>query len=88
MSLTEEYLTIAEAAAPLKVSAKRVQNMMAEGLFKQDEHFFRRPGMRPRFKRSALVAWIECKEEKQPETIPLSKGVVLRIPSNGLRSNS
>lgn len=88
MILSEEYLTIAEAAAVLKVSAKRVQNMMAAGLFKKDEHFFRRSGMRPRFKRSALVAWIECKDEKRTETIPLSRGVVLRIPSNGLCSNS
>jgi hypothetical protein len=84
----EEYLTIAEVAAVLKVSPKRVQNMMAAGVFRQDEHFFRPPSMRPRFKRSALTAWIERKEEKQPEVIPLSKGVVLRIPNNGMRRNS
>jgi hypothetical protein len=68
----------------LKVSPKRVQNMMAAGLFKQGEHFFRPPGMRPRFKRSALVAWIERMEEKTPQIIPLKKGTVLRIPNNGL----
>lgn len=84
---SEEYLTVREVAALLKVSPKRVQNMMAAGVFKQGEHFFRPPAMRPRFKRSALTAWIERKDEKA-QIIPLKKGTVLKIPNNGMRSNS
>lgn len=83
----DEYLTIAEAAALLKVSPKRLRNLMCTGVLKLGEHFFRPPGLGARFKRSALMAWIERKEEKQPKVIPLSKGVVLRIP-NGLQRHS
>jgi hypothetical protein len=85
--LPEEYLTVKEVAALLKVSPKRIQNMMAAGVFKQGEHFFRPPAMRPRFKKTALTAWIEQKEEKQTVVIQLKKGSTLRIP-NGLRSNN
>jgi hypothetical protein len=59
---------------------------MCAGAFKQGEHFFRPPGLGARFKRSALMAWIERKEEKHAEIIPLSKGVVLKLP-HGLRSH-
>ena len=81
--MSEEYLTIAEVAGLLKISEKRVQNMMSGGIFKQGEHFFRPRGLRPRFKRSALVNWIEQKDRDSSRVIPLSKGVVLKIPSNG-----
>jgi Helix-turn-helix domain len=87
MNVAEEYLTIKETAALLKVSAKRVRNLMCAGAFKQGEHFFRPPGLGARFKRSALLAWIESKEEKDSDTIHLKKGLVLRIP-HGMRSNS
>lgn len=83
----EEYLTIAETAALLKVSAKRVRNLMCGGVFKQGEHFFRPPALGARFKRSALMAWIESKDQKHADIIPLSKGTVLRLPNHGLRSN-
>jgi hypothetical protein len=84
---SEEYLTIAETAALLKVSPKRVRNLMCAGTFKLGEHFFRPRGLGARFKRSALMAWIEHKEDKPPEVIPLSKGVVLKIP-HGLQRHS
>jgi excisionase family DNA binding protein len=84
----EEYLTIAETAALLKVSRKRVQNLMCEGVLKQGEHFFRPPGLGARFKRSALMAWIERTNESAAETITLKRGCVLKLPSaqkaNGL----
>jgi excisionase family DNA binding protein len=83
----EEYLTIKEAAELLKVSPKRVRNLMCEGVLKEDLHFFRPPRLGTRFKRSALIAWIERKEGKQPETIPLSKGVVLKLPHYGLQGH-
>jgi len=85
--MTDEYLTIDEVAAMLKITTKRVQNMMCSGIFQQGEHFFRPRGLRPRFKRSALVAWIEEKSERQSVSVPLKKGLVLKIPY-GMRSHS
>ena len=41
----EEYLTIAETAALLKVGAKRVRNLMCCDVFKQGEHFFGPPAL-------------------------------------------
>jgi hypothetical protein len=81
----QPYLTIAETAALLKISAKRVRNLMCMGVFQQGVHFFRPPALGARFKRSTLMDWIERKEEKKPEVIPLSKGTVLKIPHNGLQ---
>jgi len=84
----DEYLTITEVAAFLKVSPKRVRNLMCAGAFIQGEHFFRPPGLGARFKRSALIAWIEHKEERPSQVIPLKKGTVLKIPANGLHGNN
>jgi hypothetical protein len=84
----EEYLTIKEVAVLLKVSPKRVRNLMCSRVLLEGVHFFRPPGLAARFKRSAVVAWIEGKQEQAPEIIPLKKGSVLRIPSNGLQSHN
>ena len=55
----DEYLTIAEVAARLKLSAKTVRNKIAAGVFREGVHFFRPAGLGPRFKWSAVVAWLE-----------------------------
>jgi hypothetical protein len=84
---TEEYLTIRETAAKIKVSPKGVRILMCEGILKVGVHFFRPTGLGPPFRLSALEAWIEGKQERQ-EAIPLKKGCVLRLPgaqrANGL----
>ncbi len=54
-----EYLTVADAAELLCVSPKRVRNLMSAGMLRRGEHWFSPVGLGPRFKRSALVAWIE-----------------------------
>jgi hypothetical protein len=59
----EEYLTIAELAHRLKIKPKTVQNKMASGVFRQGVHYFRPPGMGPRFKWSAVVSWVEHRHE-------------------------
>lgn len=79
--MIDEYLTIAEVAALLKVSAKRVRNLMCSGVLKQGQHFFRPPGLGARFKRTAVMDWIEGKQKHEPDVIPLKKGCVLRLPS-------
>ena len=70
----EEYLTIAELAVRLKLSTKSIRNKMASGDFRLGVHYFRPKGMAPRFKWSAIVAWIERGDIE----IPMARGYALR----------
>ena len=84
-----EYLTIKEAAALLKVSPKRVRNLMCAGVFKQGVHFFRPARLGARFKQSALTQYIEGTDKPQDSNvIELKKGCVLRIPTAERIANS
>ena len=38
--MMEEYLTIAEVAARLKIKPKTIKNKMAAGIFRRGVHFF------------------------------------------------
>src|SRR5215831_1917593 len=58
----EEYLTIAEVAARLKVTPKTVRNKMASGVFRKGQHYVRPKGLGTRFKWGAVVAWLEQEE--------------------------
>ena len=77
MSL-EEYLTIAEVAVRLKVTPKTVKNKMAAGIFTKGIHYFSPAGLSPRFKWSALVAWLEgagdSLTQKDEDSIPMARG--------------
>ena len=78
----EQYLTIAEVAAQLKVSPKRVRNLMCAGVFNQSVHFFRPTGLGARFKQSALTQYIEGNHKTEDvNVVELKKGSVLRIPN-------
>ena len=80
--MSEQYLTIAEVAAQLKVSPKRVRNLMCAGVFKQGVHFFRPARLGARFKQSALTQYIEGTDKPQDSNvIELKKGSVLHIPT-------
>ncbi len=59
---SEEYLTINEVAARLKVSPKTIRNKMASGTFRKGVHYFSPKGLRPRFKWSVVQAWLEEKD--------------------------
>ena len=77
----EEYLTIAELAARLKVKPKTIRNKMAAGLFTEGVHYFRRPGLGARFKWSAVVQWIESggtQHVEDGDSIPMARGYKLR----------
>jgi hypothetical protein len=67
----DEYLTVAEVAAILKVSSKRVRNLMSCGVFCPGQHFFRRRGIRPRFLRSRVDAWLRDSSGVSEERIPM-----------------
>lgn len=58
----QEFLTIEEAAAIARVSAKRFRNLMAEGVLREGVHFTRPTGLRPRVLRSALLSWLQGEE--------------------------
>ena len=81
--MIEEYLTIAEVAALCKVKPDTVKDRMKRGIYKLNVHFFRPNGSRPRFKKSALIAWLEGDEVKASENvierqpIPMKRGYIL-----------
>ena len=79
--LPEEYLTISEVALRLKLKEKTVQNKMASGVFRRGVHYFSPPGMRPRFKWTAVVVWMEQEQQKTPQTrtdsIRMARGYLL-----------
>jgi Helix-turn-helix domain len=79
-AMPEEYLTIAEAAARLKVAPKTLRNKMASGVFHKGVHYIRPKGLGTRFKWGAVVAWLE--QEEAPltaeDSIPMARGYLLR----------
>jgi hypothetical protein len=87
--MTEEYLTIEELSARLKIKPKTVKNKMASGIFRKGTHFFSPPGLGPRFKWSAVVAWLEEPEaitaQAEPDSIPMARGYRL---GNGNKQHS
>ena len=80
----DEYLTIAEVATRLKLTAKTIKNKMASGAFRLGVHYFRPPGMQARFKWSAVVTWLEQGQEPTTESdsIPMPRSYRLRKPCN------
>jgi hypothetical protein len=74
----EEYLTIAELAARLKIKPKTVRNKITAGIFQRGVHFFSPQGLGPRFKWSAMVEWLEGREKATvtptDDSIPMARG--------------
>ena len=79
--MVEEYLTITELAARLKLKPKTVRNKIHAGIFKNGVHYFNPSGMGPRFKWSAIVAWLEHREtgaaNNGSTAIPMARGYFL-----------
>jgi hypothetical protein len=84
MNHGEEYLTISEVAARLKVTPKTVRNKMASGVFRKGVHYFSPLSMGPRFKWSAVVSWLEQAQKETPDEaldgIPMARGYRLGEP--------
>ena len=64
---------MAEVAAILKVSPKRVRNMMSSGPFRPGDHFLRRRGIGPRFLRTRVDAWLRGNDGVSGELIPMAR---------------
>lgn len=69
----DELLTVAEVAALLKVSSKRVRNLMSGGTFQVGRHFLRPSGLGPRFLKSRLEAWLRGSDASVEDSIPMSR---------------
>jgi hypothetical protein len=59
---------------------------MGSGIFKKGVHYFSPPGLGPRFKWSAIVAWLEETqkpevEEDSSDSIPMPRSYRLREPA-------
>lgn len=76
--MAEEYLTIAELSARLKLKPKTIKNKMGAGVFRKGVHYFSPSGLGPRFKWSAVVAWLEQEHAGDSqdiyEAIPMARG--------------
>jgi hypothetical protein len=85
MDRTDEYLTIAEVAARLKVKPKTIKNKMGAGIFRKGTHYFSPQGLGPRFKWSAVVSWLEKQAPATVEAldqIPMARGYALGMTRN------
>ncbi len=74
----EEYLTIDELGSRLKLKPKTIKNKMVAGVFVKGIHYFKPPGLSPRW--SVVVAWLEAGEQGQAKAtdngdgIPMARG--------------
>lgn len=89
----DEYLSVAETASRVRLSVKRVYNLMSAGVLKEGYHFFRPTGIGPRFKWSRVVEWLEGREATEADDagakrdrcrVDLSLIPALRNKGNGL----
>ena len=89
--MSEEYLTIAEVAERLKIKPKTIKNKMATGIFKRGVHYFSPAGLGPRFKWSAVVAWLEQSEQaatgSNSVSIPMARGYLMGVTKNNSESS-
>ena len=78
-TVTEEYLTTAEAAEFLRYAQKTLRNKIASGIFREGVHFIHKQGCHKRWRKSALVSWLEGSEPAgAADEIPLAGDTVRR----------
>ena len=85
--MTEEYLTIEELSARLKIKPKTIKNKMTSGIFRKGIHYFSPTGLGPRFKWSAVQAWLEGSDGRPSNGIPMRKGYALNTSTSDLWKN-
>jgi hypothetical protein len=81
----KEYLSIEELGEQLHLSPKTIRNKMARGVFRKGIHYFSPNGIGPRFKWSAVVAWLEGTEPagtKKKGLIPMARGYYMDEPGS------
>jgi hypothetical protein len=85
--MTEEYLTIEELSARLKIKPKTIKNKMAAGIFMKGQHYYSPKGIGPRFKWSAVQAWLEGSDSQPASEIPMRRGYNLNTSGSELWKN-
>jgi hypothetical protein len=80
----EEYLTIEELSARLKIKPKTIKNKMAAGIFLKGQHYFSPKGIGPRFKWSAVQAWLEGSDSEPRGGILMRRGYRLKTTISDL----
>lgn len=75
------YLTDAELAPKLTWSPKTLESKVRAGVFIKGVHYFQPPGMRRRWKWSAVVEWLEgCGDQRVDDSsIPLASPAEGRV---------
>lgn len=63
---TAEWMTPRDVRAWFKLSDRTIRRHMRDGTWRQGEHWFRHKGGRPRFRRSALEAWVRAQDQPVP----------------------
>jgi excisionase family DNA binding protein len=81
--MSDEYLTISEAAHVLRVKPKTLRNKIARGLFVEGVHFIRRRGLGLRFKRDGLARWLETADVEEVEVFALAQPGGRAVENNG-----
>jgi hypothetical protein len=82
--VTREYLTVAELADLLSLKPKTVRNRMHDGTWRRGEHWFHPPGIAPRFRWSAIRAWLES-DRPAPASLGAAYGPDIPPPRRGRR---
>ncbi len=78
--MIEEYLTVQQLADRLGLNVKTVQNKMTQGILLHGVHWFRPRGINPRFKWSAIVLWLEEKDQQTEMEVGTSATPDIKIP--------
>jgi hypothetical protein len=69
--VTDDYLTVADVAARLKLTPKTVRNRMYDGTWRRGEHWFKKRGIGPRFRWLASSAGLKPPTCRRPLTSPV-----------------
>jgi len=80
------FLTIAEAAEFVRVSPKRIRNLMADGTLREGQHFVRPKGLGPRFRRDALMDWLDPPQLDHANAIPMARRGARRVADTTYRA--
>lgn len=83
-----EYMSIRAVAEMLDCRPATIEDRIARGVYKERVHYFRPPGARVRFKREAIISWVEggvgdtLATESKPAAgdlpaIPMARGYVM-----------
>jgi len=77
--MDDDYLTVVELSARLKVASKTVRNHMYDGTWAKGVHWFSPPGIGPRFSWLAIERWLRRKDTAVPTSWPRSDIPLSRV---------